>query len=284
MNILEMRGVSWRRQGHTIIQDVDWNIRAGEHWAVVGRNGSGKTSLLSMINGYIWPSRGEVEVLGQRLGRVPVQELRRQIGWVSQSMAEQIAQSASAGDAAVQIVISGKYASVGLWQGFDAADAETAMGLLRQFRCESLADKPFQVLSQGEKQRVLLARAWMAKPRLLILDEPCTGLDLPTREELLAAIAWLGEQPDGPTLVYVTHHTEEILPCFSHTLLLQQGRVLAQGPSRDVLSADLLSDAFGLPVAVTWENDRPWVRVVARPSTGLTGKPAGASAPGHAQP
>ncbi|MCL6632680.1 MAG: ABC transporter ATP-binding protein [Alicyclobacillus herbarius] len=266
MNILELHGVSWHRQGKAILEEIDWSVQPGEHWAVVGRNGSGKTSLLSILNAYTWPSQGQVEVLGQRLGKVPVQDLRRHIGWVSQAMAEQIARSDSAIDPALKVVISGRYASIGLWQGWNEQDEADALALLRQFRCESLAEKPFGVLSQGEKQRVLLARAWMAQPQLLILDEPCTGLDLPTREQVLAAIAWLGQQPDGPTLLYVTHHIEEILPCFSRCLLMDAGHVLAQGPTQEVLTAALLSRAFGVDVTVTWENGRPWIHVTSGPA------------------
>jgi iron complex transport system ATP-binding protein len=261
VNILDMQHVTWRRGGQVILDDVSWSIRPREHWAMVGRNGSGKTTLLNIVNGYIWPTSGQVELFGKTLGRFPVQELRQSIGWVSQSLAEHVAQSAP-GDSAVEVVISGKFASVGLWQGYSEEDLETASELLRQFGCEHLADKPFHVLSQGEKQRVLLARAWMAKPKLLILDEPCTGLDLPTREQLLAAVDWLSQQTDGPTLLYVTHHTEEILPCFEHTLLLKAGRVVAQGPTSEVLSPSALGEAFDLEVAVTWENQRPWVRIV----------------------
>jgi iron complex transport system ATP-binding protein len=250
--------VSWRRSGRTILHDISWNVKEGEHWALIGLNGSGKTSLLNLITGYEWPSTGQIDLLGHRLGRVELKPLRQQIGWVSAALAERYRHQDQL--SAREVVLSGKFGSIGLWDQATPVDVDQAEHLLAQFHVAHRADFPFQLLSSGEKQKVLLARAWMAEPKLIILDEPCTGLDLKAREELLASLNQLGSQ-NGPTLIYVSHHIEEIMPCFTHALLLKEGSIVAQGPKEEVLTALHLSQAFGIPIVVEWHAGRPWVRI-----------------------
>ncbi len=264
LDIIRMRNVTWIRGEKTILNEIDWTVRPGEHWALLGLNGSGKTSLLQIINGYQWPTRGEIAVLGKTFGRVDLRDLRKQIGWVSTSMSNRFQADAPA-EKALDVVISGKYASIGLWEAVDHRDREQAMDMLRRFSAEHLADSPFQTLSQGERQRVLIARAFMAQPSLLILDEPCTGLDVRAREGLLNSLSQAQEANanggDSISIVYVTHHVEEILPFISHVLILDEGHIVAQGPKREVLTDAVLSSAFHVPVKTSWQSDRLWLSV-----------------------
>ncbi|MCL6594138.1 MAG: ATP-binding cassette domain-containing protein, partial [Alicyclobacillus sp.] len=170
-------------------------------------------------------------------------------------------QSGHATESALEVVLSGKFSSIGLYDDVADADVADACALLDRFGCLYLAERPFQTLSQGEKQRVLLARAWMAQPQLLILDEPCTGLDILAREHLLQAVQVLARADNAPTLLYVTHHIEEILPVITHVLLLKAGRVVAAGEKHRILTEPLLSETFSIPVSVTWQDDRPWLRL-----------------------
>jgi len=260
LNVIDMQTVSWRRDDRWILQNIDWTVRRGEHWALIGSNGAGKTTLLNIINGYAWPTSGNVSVLGKKFGHCDVRELRKSIGWVSSALFDQYYRFRQ-NEPALNVVLSGKYASIGIYEHVSDKDREEAYALFEFFRCEELAHQPFHVLSQGEKQRVLLARAWMAKPELLILDEPCTGLDLLARERLLHAVQQLAEAPDGPTVLYVTHHVEEIIPLFTHAFLLQDGQVLASGKIESVLTDHLLSKLFGVTIHLTWQRGRPWVKL-----------------------
>ncbi|ANS74766.1 molybdenum ABC transporter ATP-binding protein [Paenibacillus yonginensis] len=254
-NIIELKHVSWRRDGKTVLNDINWTVKEGENWAVFGLNGSGKTTILNMLSGYLWPSEGEVHVLGHKLGEIDVRELRRTIGWVSSSLEEKVYGTEKAQD----LVVSGKYASFGLYEKTSEEDYERATKLMEQLRCGHLLDRTYQTCSQGEKQKLLIARALMASPKLLILDEACNGLDFISKEGLLESIEQLAQGPDAPHLMFVTHHTEEILPAFSHTLLLRRGQVYGQGLTRDMMSSEILSEFFELPVGVTWSHDRAWL-------------------------
>ncbi|MBP1999634.1 iron complex transport system ATP-binding protein [Paenibacillus shirakamiensis] len=253
--IIEMRDISWVRDGKTLLQDVDWSVEEHQHWAILGLNGSGKTTLLNMLNGYQWPTTGRISVLGQTFGEVDVRELRRSIGWVSSSLQEKL----YVNEKAENLVVSGKFASIGLYEQPTDEDYEKARSLMEQLQCAHLYNRTYQTCSQGEKQKLLIARALMASPKLLILDEATNGLDFISREALLSSIEWLSQQPDAPHMIYVTHHTEEILPIFSHTLLLRRGEVFAAGPTREVLQDDHLSAFFEMPVELTWRHDRAWL-------------------------
>jgi len=254
---IELSDVTLVRGDKIILKDISWRVREGDHWAVVGANGSGKTTMLRMIAGYIWPSEGKVAVLGNRFGSIDLRELRKSIGWVSSTLQDQVPPNEPALDA----VLSGKFASIGLWDGYDAYDIDYARELLNFMRCGESESSSFGILSQGEQQRILIARALMPKPNLLILDEPCAGLDLLSRENFLDMIEELGRQEDSPTLIFVTHHIEEIVSIFSHVLVLKSGRILAQGEKDKVLTEPTLSDAFGVPLNVTKINGRFWIHI-----------------------
>ncbi|GAB2701296.1 ABC transporter ATP-binding protein [Paenibacillus thermoaerophilus] len=254
--VIELKDVSWKRGDQLLLKGIHWRVQEREHWALLGLNGSGKTTLLNIINGYIWPTTGEVTVLGHRFGEVDLRELRQSIGWVSSSLQEKL----YATDRAQYVVISGKYATIGLYERLndeDLARAEQLMGLLG---CAHLWDREYRTFSQGEKQKLLIARALMANPRILILDEPCNGLDLFSREKLLEALDGLSREPHTPTLIYVTHHTEEILPVFTRTLLLRQGEVAGSGPTAEIMDEAVLSDFFRAPVVVERHGGRVYVR------------------------
>jgi len=238
--ILEISSLSIQRDGTTILNDVNWRVLHGEHWAILGANGSGKTSLLSAISGYLMPTTGEISVLGHRYGQSDWRELRKQIGIVSSSVRQMMADD----EPALESIASGKYAMIDFWGTVSRADRAAAKKILGQIECGHLAERPWRVLSQGERQRVLIGRALMARPKLLILDEPCAGLDPAAREHFLRFIQRLGVKRNSPTLVLVTHHVEEIMPVFSHVVLLKTGAVLAAGTKSVVLKSGRLSETF----------------------------------------
>ena len=228
------------RDGTVILRDVDWRVQRGEHWAILGANGSGKTSLLSALTGYLMPTSGDISLLGNIYGEADWRALRKKIGLVSSSVRQMLADT----EPALETVASGKYAMIDFWGRVSRAEKMAAQKLLRQVGCDYVAARPWRVLSQGERQRVLIARALMAKPRVLILDEPCAGLDPAVRENFLRFIQRLGAQKNSPALVFVTHHVEEIMPVFSHVLILRHGGVLAAGPKAAVMNSQNLSRAF----------------------------------------
>lgn len=227
-----------------ILGGVNWQVNAGEHWVILGANGSGKTSLLSALTGYLMPTAGEISLLGETYGESDWRELRKKVGIVSSSVRQMMADE----EPALETVASGKYAMIDFWGRITRAEKAEASRLLKQVECEYLTNRSWQVLSQGERQRVLVARALMAKPRMLILDEPCAGLDPAAREHFLQFLQRLGSQSRSrgtPTLILVTHHVEEIMPVFSQTLMLKLGKVLVSGETPDVLNSKNLSVAFG---------------------------------------
>ena len=238
--ILEVTGLCIVRDGTVILRDVNWRVQRGEHWVILGANGSGKTSLLSALTGYLMPTDGDVSLLGETYGQSDWRELRKQIGLVSSSVRQMMADE----EPALETVASGKYAMIDFWGRLTRAEKTRAHALLRQVECDYLAARPWRVLSQGERQRVLIGRALMAKPRVLILDEPCAGLDPAAREHFLNFIQRLGAHKNSPTLVLVTHHVEEIMPVFTHVLVLKTGAVLAAGKKADALNSKNLSHAF----------------------------------------
>ncbi|CAG7655294.1 ABC transporter ATP-binding protein [Paenibacillus allorhizosphaerae] len=255
--VIDIQTATYRRENKTLLNNVSWQVREQEHWAILGLNGSGKTTLLNMINGYIWPTTGTVSVLSEAFGTIDLRELRKSIGWVSSSLQEKL----YGRDLTQDVVLSGKYATIGLYDRPESDDYDKASALMEQLGCKKLWDRPYVTCSQGEKQKVLIARALMAWPRLLILDEPCNGLDLFSRETLLSGVDQLAAGNDAPTILFVTHHTEEILPIFRHTLLLRRGEVYGAGETMKLLTPDLLSGFFETPVDVHWRSNRAWVTV-----------------------
>ncbi|WP_370621835.1 ABC transporter ATP-binding protein [Bacillus sp. JCM 19034] len=239
--VISLNKVSWKQQQKLIVDEVSWKVEKGEHWVILGLNGSGKTSILNMITGYVWPSKGNIHVLGHEYGKVNIPELRKSIGWVSASLDQQVANRLHN---VLEVVISGKFASIGLYEQTTDEDRKKAQQLLKTLRIEQLSNQFFNQLSQGEKRRVLIARALMANPKILILDEPCNGLDLYAKEQLLEMLKMYAEEENGPTIIYVTHHIEEMISSFTHVLLVREGKIVAAGKKRDVLNNETLSKTY----------------------------------------
>ena len=251
-DILSVTELTVLRDGIPILDRVTWRIGPGEHWVVLGANGSGKTSLLAALTGYLMPTRGDIRVLGRRYGAYDWRELRTRIGLVSSSLRQRIPDH----ETALDTVVGGRRAIVDLWGDPSPSEARAARRLLGSVDAGPLAGRPWAVLSQGERQRVLIARALMARPKLLILDEPCAGLDPVAREHFLQFLNRLGHDPGAPALIFVTHHVEEIMPAIRHALLLRDGRVLAAGPTKSTLTRASLSAAFSAPVVINASRGR----------------------------
>src|ERR1700674_3157622 len=259
--VIEVSALRIEREA-TIIERIDWRVGRGENWVILGANGSGKTSLLRALTGYLPPTAGTIRVLGESYGRTDWRELRTHIGLVSSS----IHQLMPPHENALNAVASGRRAMIGMWVEVEEADSRRAAGILREVEAEYLSNRPWRFLSQGERQRVLIGRALMADPRLLVLDEPCAGLDPVAREHFLAFIERMLGRPGAPTLVLVTHHVEEIVVGFSHVLVLRAGRVLAAGPRESVMTSATLSRAFDAPVRLASSAARYSLAVGAEPS------------------
>lgn len=251
--IAQLKNVSWKRDSSFILKNINWTIQPGEHWSIVGLNGSGKTSLLKIISAYLLPSEGEVTILGKKFGSSDLRELRKSIGWVSSSLLENL----YSGDSVNDIIISGKFASIGLYDQPEKSDFDRSEELLYQFGSSDLNNRYYYSLSQGEKQKILLARALMGSPKLLIFDEPCTGLDIFARENFLSLIELISIAQNAPSLLYVSHHLEEILSIFNHTMLLKQGSIHSSGKTEDVLTGQNLSEFYDRQIDLEWINKRP---------------------------
>ena len=244
--ILKVQELTIQRGNVTILESLSWSVAPGEHWVVLGPNGSGKTSLLAALTGYLTPTAGSIHVLGAEYGATDWRELRQAIGLVSSSVRQLMHDE----DMALDIVAGGARAEIGYWGRLSKKESAAAMFALRRTEADQIAERPWAVLSQGERQRVLIARALIAEPRLLILDEPCAGLDPVAREHFLAFVERLATErsASSPAIILVTHHVEEITPAFTHALLLRAGRSAASGPLADALTSANLTLAFDAPL------------------------------------
>lgn len=251
--------VSVTRGGTDLVREIDWRVAPDERWVVLGPNGAGKTTLLNLASARLYPTRGTVHVLGERLGRVDVHELRIRIGLTTSGLAERIP-----GDELVRdVVLTASWAVVGRFrERYDPVDEARAAGLLRQFGVGTLAERRYGTLSEGERKRVQIARALMTDPELLLLDEPAAGLDLGAREDLVHRLSELAHDVAAPAMVLVTHHVEEIPPGFSHALLLRDGAVVAAGPIAETITGEHLSKTFDMPLQVSTVDGRFWARSV----------------------
>lgn len=241
--VLKLENVSFERE-HKILDNINWQINSGENWVLMGLNGAGKTTLLSLIYGNFWATSGRIQVLGQTFGYTNVFELKKRIGFVSTAMQKQLPEN----HLAEYIVLSGKFGTINIHNEFTDSDLRESKQLLQQLGGESIINKPYRLLSKGQRQLVLIARALIGQPELLILDEPCNGLDVFAREQLLQQINQLTQLPHHPALLFVSHYTEEILPDFQHILLLKSGKIFAQGKRDSILSEKILSNFYPQPV------------------------------------
>lgn len=251
--VLEFADVSIRRGQATLLDTVSWRVEDDERWVILGPNGAGKTTLLQIAAGYLHPSSGLVEVLGEFIGAVDVFELRPRIGLTSAALAERIPRQETVRD----VVVSAGYAVVGRWrEEYDDLDHARADELLVEVGAAQLAERTFGTLSEGERKRVQVARALMTDPELLLLDEPAAGLDLGGREDLVSTLSNLARDEASPATVMVSHHVEEIPPGFTHAMLLRAGRVMAAGSLDEVVSEAALSATFEMALTVTHEGGR----------------------------
>jgi len=253
--VLSLRDVTLVREGRSILNNISWKVGANERWVVLGRNGCGKSTLMKIGSLYLHPSSGDIEVLGEKLGRTDVRSLRKRIGVASSGMADQLRSDLIATD----VVMTAKNAALEpWWHTYDDDDRQRARDCLDRMEIGRLADRSFATLSSGEKQRVLLARTLMPQPGLLLLDEPTAGLDLAGREDLVRTLGVLAAGTDTPATVLVTHHVEEIPEGFTHVLMLREGEVLTSGPLEEVLNEANLSECFEMPLGLERRHGRWW--------------------------
>jgi len=257
--VIALRAVSVRRDGVAVLAEVDWTVGSSERWVLLGPNGAGKTTMLQVAGARLWPTSGSVEILGARLGRVDVRTLRPRVALVSGAVTRQLRPDLPARD----VVASGLHGALETWwDDYGVEDWARADRLLAQGGVGEIGDRTFGVISEGERQQVLLARALMSDPEVVLFDEPFAGLDLGARERLLVRLAQLATDPTSPPMVLVTHHCEEIPPGFTHAGLLRQGRLVASGELGDVVTSARVSACFDVPVAVGCTDGRWWSRAV----------------------
>jgi iron complex transport system ATP-binding protein len=251
--VIELAGVSVVRGGQNLLDDVSWVVEEDERWVVLGPNGAGKTTLLQIVGAQMHPTSGVAGVLDEVLGATDVFDLRPRIGLTSAAVAERIPRSEPVRD----VVVSASYAVLGRWrERYDELDHERALSLLGELGIAHLADRTFGTLSEGERKRVQIARALMADPELLLLDEPAAGLDLGGREDLVDTLSVLAYEESAPATVLVSHHVEEIPPGFTHLLLLRDGAVVASGPLESTLTEQTLSETFAMHLQLAESNGR----------------------------
>ncbi|KAA0081096.1 ABC transporter ATP-binding protein [Mycolicibacterium sp. P9-64] len=255
--LIDFARVTLRRGGQTLVGPINWAVELDERWVVIGPNGAGKTSLLRIAAAMEHPSSGTAYVLGEKLGRTDMSELRSRVGLSSSALSQRVPDDEVVRD----LVVSAGYAVLGRWrEKYEDVDYEQAVDMLESLGAEHLAERTYGTLSEGERKRVLIARSLMTNPELLLLDEPAAGLDLGGREELVARLADLAADPDAPASVLVTHHVEEIPQGFSHCLLLSEGKAVASGLLTDVLTSENLSIAFGQSIALEVIDGRYFAR------------------------
>lgn len=258
--VLEFSDVVVRRNARDIIDHLTWTVTDDQRWVILGPNGAGKTTVLQLADTLIHPTSGIVTVLGERLGRSDVFELRPRIGFASSAMARRV----PAEETVLNVVLTAAYSVLGRWnEDYEDIDERRALRVLAEWHLDQLADRTFGTLSDGEQKRVQIARAVMTDPELLLLDEPTASLDLGAREELLALLGGYAQAPTTPAMIMVTHHVEEIPVGFTHVLLLRDGAVVASGPLDEVLTAQNLTAAFGVDVVLNQDAGRYSARAAA---------------------
>ena len=256
--ILNYKNITFKRDGRKILKDINWKVCEGENWALLGLNGSGKSTILSMIPAYTFATSGELSVFGKTFGSCVWNDVKTKVGFVSSTLnnfSDRLnTQTLS------DVVLSGKYNSIGIYQEITQQDREEANKIIDDFKLTQLKINKFSTLSQGEQRKTLLARAFMNKPELLILDEPCSGLDIRAREIFLKSLEENFKNKNMP-FIYVTHQIEEIISSVTHVAILDKGEIVAQGNKFEVLTEENLSKLFDIDLKIEWSNDRPWLLV-----------------------
>ena len=252
-HVLEFSDVAVRRDGRNIVDRLTWSVDDDQRWVILGPNGAGKTTVLQLADTLLHPTSGEVTILEERLGRTDVFELRPRIGFASSAMAKRIPGE----ETVLNVVLTAAFSVLGRWnEDYEDIDERRALRVLAEWHLEGLADRTFGTLSDGEQKRVQIARAIMTDPELLLLDEPTASLDLGAREELLLLLGGYAQAPTTPAMIMVTHHVEEIPVGFTHVLLMKDGGVVAAGPLAETLTAESLTETFGVPIVLTHDEGR----------------------------
>ncbi len=253
--IIDIRNATVAIDGTEILHDIDWTVNAGDHWFVLGENGSGKSTLMNLLMGLTWArSGGSVQVLGHRYGSCIIQDIRKQIGWVSAYLQDWTLDHMPA----INVVLSGFDASIGLYRDPTSAETDQARERLEGLGCGKLLRRRFDTLSSGEQMRVLIARATITDPPILVLDEPCCHLDFKSREQFLGTIEGVTNTQDAPTFIMVTHRVDDIIGPFENGMIIKDGRILAHGAKAELLTEPLLQQAFDVPIRIQRFNDRYW--------------------------
>lgn len=251
--VLNLQNVSVIRDGKTILGPLDWQVNENERWVILGPNGAGKSTLFALCSTQIHPTTGSVEILGSKLGAVDVFEVRPRIGFMGSTLVNLFPED----EKVIDIVLTAAYAMLGRWnESYELWDESRAQGLLTTLGVRELAQRNFSTLSEGEKKRVLISRALMSDPEILLLDEPASGLDLGGREDLLNRFDLLANDPYAPATLIITHHIEEIPAGSTHALLLKSGKIVGSGPIATVITSENLSVAYDMPISVSITNNR----------------------------
>lgn len=256
-SVIQLEQVCFCRKNRTILDGIDWRVEPGQHWALLGANGSGKSTLLKILSGYEWPTFGQVTVQDQRFGATDIGRLRRTIGLVSSSLEHRLPGQ----DKAIEVAASGIDASLGLYRKMKPQEMAQAKAALAKLKSEALGEQSYQTLSQGEQQKVLIARALVSNPKLLVLDEPCSGLDPAARVRFLRDLEHMATRPDAPSVLFVTHHIEEIGPWITHVLLLKDGKVMAQGTQQETITSENMTALLGCRCEAHFVGPRRQLRI-----------------------
>lgn len=250
MQILALKAVTLIRDSNRLLAGINWSVATGEHWALLGRNGSGKTMLTRVVAGYEWPTAGTVDLLDKRLGKTDIRILREHVRWVGSEVQSRVTQS----DIVLSIVLSGYKGTIGLYEKVGVAEHKKAIELLDKLGIAETAGKPYELLSYGQQRRVLIARSMITRPQLLMLDEPCNGLDVKAKHEYLQWVNELMSEKQGPSVVMITHHIDEIMPNITHVLLIKNGMVFKKGKKEEVLTDENLTNVLEMPIRIKKHN------------------------------
>lgn len=256
--IIKYENISFIRSDRKILDNINWTVNKGENWAILGLNGSGKSSIINMLTAYEIPTKGDISIFGEKFGYYDWTEIKQKIGFVSNTLNRFLPTLNN--QTVKNIVLSGKYSSIGIYKEISEDDIKKADFLLKAFRLEHLESNKFKNLSQGEQRLTLLSRAFMNNPKILVLDEPCSGLDIRARENFLSSLEDQILQ-NNTTIIYITHNTEEILPSITHVAILKNGKIIAKGLKKEILTNTILSEAYSTDVEISWKNERPWTLV-----------------------
>jgi len=253
VNVIQLTDVSVVRGGSPILDSVNWSVDDDQRWVILGPNGAGKTTMLQIAAAIMHPSSGTAEILEEPLGGTDLFELRPRIGFASTALAKKV----PGNERVLDVVMTAAYSVTGRWnEEYEDIDERRAQRVLAEWKLDHLAERTFGTLSDGEQKRVQIARAVMTDPEILLLDEPAASLDLGAREELLQLLGGYASQPKSPAIIMVTHHVEEIPRGFTHVLLLSEGKIVSSGPLEEALSADSLTEAFGIDIELTHADGR----------------------------